>query len=227
MFLTRQQVREFDRRAIEDFGVPALVLMENAGRGAADVMVRVGARGTAVICCGKGNNGGDGLVMARHLENRGLRVLIHLFARPEDLSPEAAVHWNIVAKAHMPTQIWTDIDDHALAAALAQADWIVDALYGTGLQGPVRSPMDRVIAAINNAGKQVLAVDIPSGLDADTGTPLGTAVRARHTATFVAVKKGFANSAALAWLGEVHVVDIGAPRQLQIEAGLYQGNAPR
>lgn len=220
MFLTRQQVRAFDRRAIMDFGVPALVLMENAGRGAAELMLTLGARGTVAICCAKGNNGGDGLVMARHLQNRGLVVKVHLFARPDDLSPEAAVHWNIITRARMPTRSWTEVDDAALAGELHGAAWIVDALYGSGLQGPVRPPHDCVIAAINASPGKVFAVDIPSGLDADTGEPLGATIRARHTATFVAAKQGFANPAALPWLGEVHVVDIGAPRQLLQETGL-------
>jgi NAD(P)H-hydrate epimerase len=93
-----------------------------------------------------------------------------------------------------------------------EADWVVDALFGTGLQGPLQAPFDRVVSAINASPARVLAVDIPSGLDCDTGEPLGPTVRARYPATVVAEKKGFANPAARAWLGEVHVVGIGAPR---------------
>jgi NAD(P)H-hydrate epimerase len=97
---------------------------------------------------------------------------------------------------------------------LAAADWVVDALFGTGLAGPIRKPFDQIITAINESPARVLAVDIPSGLDCDTGEPLGPTVKAHHTATFVAMKKGFANAEAKRWLGQVHVVDIGVPRRL-------------
>lgn len=225
--LSRQQVRELDRRAIEEFGVPALVLMENAGRGAAELLVSLGVHGPVAICCGKGNNGGDGLVMARHLQNRDVAVTVHLFARPDSLSPEAAVHWAIVEKSRIPAVIWpqTTLDQDKLARELAGAEWIVDALFGTGLEGPVRPPFDKVIAAINAPPAQVFAVDIPSGLDADTGEPMGPTIRARHTATFVAPKKGYANSAARQWLGQVHVVDIGVPKIL-IDAACGAGCQP-
>lgn len=210
-FLTRDQVRAFDKHAIEQLGIPAAVLMENAGRGAAEVLQSLGINGQAVICCGKGNNGGDGLVMARHLANRGVDFLILLFAQPADLSPDAALQWHIVQKMGLPAQIWADriLDEAKLTAMFAATDWIVDALYGTGLTGPVRPPLDRVIERINASGKRVLAVDIPSGLDCDTGMPLGACIRAAHTATFVAAKVGFQERAASAWTGRVHVVDIG------------------
>ena len=214
MYLTRQLVRDLDRRAIEEFGVPALVLMENAGRGAAELLLSLGIHGPVAICCGKGNNGGDGLVMARHLDNQSVPVSVHLFAAPESLSPECAVHWNIVRKAKIAAKVWSEVDPEALARELGPADWIVDALYGTGLQGPVRPPLDAVIKALSAGSAKVFAVDIPSGLNADTGEPLGEAVRATHTATFVAQKAGFRNPAARAWLGQVHVIDIGAPRVL-------------
>jgi NAD(P)H-hydrate epimerase len=172
-----------------------------------------------LICCGKGNNGGDGLVAARHLVNHGCDVKNLLFARPEDLSLECAVHWNIVHRMAIPAEVLTerDVNDERLASLLGEAEWIVDGLFGTGLSGPLRAPFDRIVAAINASGKNVLAVDIPSGLDADTGVPLGSpgiAIRADHTATFVAAKVGFANPAAAHWLGKVHVVDIGAPASL-------------
>jgi NAD(P)H-hydrate epimerase len=210
--LTRAQVRDFDRRAIAEFGVPSVVLMENAGRGAAELLVALGVHGPVAVCCGKGNNGGDGMVMARHLHNQGIAVTVHLFAAPEDLSADAAIHWNITRKAGIPSRVWPETDDAALAEELAKAEWVVDALFGTGMEGPVRPPADRVITAINASPARVFAVDIPTGLNADTGEPMGTTVRARHTATFVAAKKGYANPAARAWLGKVHVIDIGAPR---------------
>jgi NAD(P)H-hydrate epimerase len=210
-FLTRQQVRDFDRHAIEHLGIPAAVLMENAGRGAAQILQAIGIHGPIVIACGKGNNGGDGFVMARHLTNAGCKVLTLLFARPEELSPDAAIQWNIVQKMTLATEVWpsNNLDEPKLTSSFARAEWIVDALFGTGLIGPVRSPFDRVITLINASPARVLAVDIPSGLDCDTGEPLGATVRATHTVTFVAPKVGFGNPAALEYVGRVHVADIG------------------
>jgi NAD(P)H-hydrate epimerase len=214
--LSRDAVRDLDRRAIEEFGLPGVVLMENAGRGAAELLRSLGIAGPVAICCGKGNNGGDGFVIARHLDNAGVAVRVLLFARPEDLGGDAAINYQIIARTGLPIRVFsgTPLDEAAVRADLAGADWIVDALFGTGLSGPLRAPFDRVVAQINGAGIRILAVDIPSGLDCDTGQPLGPTVRANHTATFVALKKGFLEETARQWLGEVHVVDIGAPRKL-------------
>jgi NAD(P)H-hydrate epimerase len=216
IFLSREQLRLLDRRAIEEFGVPGVVLMENAGRGATELMLARGASGTVVICCGKGNNGGDGFVIARHLDNHSVPVQVHLFGRPEELTADAAVMHHIIQKAGIPIHVHAsaEIDIDALAREFASATWVVDALFGTGLSGPVRPPVDLVIAAINDSGARVLAVDIPSGLDCDSGKPLGSTVRAQHTATFVAMKKGYKEATAKEWLGEVHVLNIGAPRAL-------------
>jgi NAD(P)H-hydrate epimerase len=210
IYLTRAQVRDVDRRAIEEFGVPGVVLMENAGRGAAELLLSLGARGPVAICCGKGNNGGDGFVIARHLDNREIAVRVLLFTRPDQLTGDAAINCRIIEQTGIP--LMAEPDTATLTTTLAQAAWIVDALFGTGLTGAVRPPLDGVIAAINSSGNPVLAVDIPSGLDCDTGLPLGATVRAAHTVTFVAPKIGFAQPAAREWLGQVHVVDIGAPR---------------
>ena len=216
MFLSRNEVRDLDRRAIEEYGVPGVVLMENAGRGSAELLRSLGVGGRVVICCGKGNNGGDGFVIARHLDNAQISVRVLLFARAEDLAGDAAIHYRILAKSALPMVRFGagSLDCQSLQQELATAEWIVDALFGTGLTGPVRPPFDQVIATINSTSARVLAVDIPSGLDCDTGQPLGAAVRADHTATFVALKKGFANPAAQEWLGKVHIIDIGIPRAL-------------
>jgi NAD(P)H-hydrate epimerase len=216
MLLTRAESRELDRRAMDEFGVPGVVLMENAGRGMAELLRALGVRGPVVLCCGKGNNGGDGFVIARHLDNAGVRVRVLLFADPEELSGDAAVNYRILARGGVPVEVFAgpQLDEGKLRAELAVADWVVDALFGSGLSGPVRPPFDRVISAINDAPGRVFAVDIPSGLDADTGRPMGAAVRAAHTATVAALKKGFLEPAAREWLGQVHVVDMGAPRRL-------------
>ncbi len=211
MFLTRQQVRDVDRRAIEEMGVPGVVLMENAGRGAAELLRALGIHGRVVVCCGKGNNGGDGFVIARHLDILRMPVRVLLFALPEELTGDAAVNYRIIERAGLAIDVQPGDE---LPRLLAVAEWVVDALFGTGLTGPLRPPFDRVVEAINASPARVLAVDIPSGLDADSGQPLGPTVRAHHTATFVAPKKGFAEPAARPWVGQVHVLGIGAPRCL-------------
>jgi NAD(P)H-hydrate epimerase len=216
VYLSRAAVRELDRRAIEDYGVPGVVLMENAGRGVAELLLALGVGGPVAICCGKGNNGGDGFVIARHLDARGVAIRILLFADPSALTGDAAVNYHIAVKSGLPITVHAGpaLDVQAVRRELTGAAWVVDALFGTGLAGPVRPPLDQVIEAINAGPAKVLAVDIPSGLDCDTGQPLGPTVRADHTATFVAFKQGFADPAARPWLGEVHVLPIGAPGRL-------------
>ncbi|MFO0966542.1 MAG: NAD(P)H-hydrate epimerase [Gemmataceae bacterium] len=211
--LSREQIRRLDRDAVERFGIPSLVLMENAGRGAADTLVSLGIRGPVLICCGKGNNGGDGLVLARHLALRGFPFDVQLFADAKQFSPDAAAQWRIVECLDLPRRVWDldRLDAAELRLQLARGEWLVDALYGTGLQGAVRPPLDQVISAMNAAPGQVVALDIPSGLDADTGEPLGATIRARHTVTFATPKLGFDNPAARAYTGKVHVADIGFP----------------
>lgn len=224
--LTREQVRDLDRRAAGEYGLPGVVLMENAGRGCAELLMRLNpGRSPTLILCGPGNNGGDGFVIARHLYNRGWPVTAWVFAdiaRPDlyprpKLSADAEVNFGVWVKSHQvrfqPTAARLSHADD-LRAELAAVGWVVDALFGTGLSRGLASPVDEVVAIVNAAGKPVLAIDIPSGLDCDTGEPLGPCVRAAHTATFVAPKRGFTNPAAAAWTGAVHVIDIGAPRHL-------------
>ena len=221
MLLSREQVRDLDRRAIEEYGIPALVLMENAGRGVAEILQSLGNPGPVVVCCGKGNNGGDGLVAARHLVNRGWTVKVWLFASPETLSAEAAIHWKIVQFMHIPAEVLAGNTpfEKRLAEEFDRTDWIVDALFGTSLTGPLRQPFGRAVSLINASSRKVLAVDIPSGLDADTGEPFGPTIRANHTVTFVAAKIGFAKPTAAEYLGRVHIVDIGAPQSLIQQIG--------
>ena len=208
--LTREQVRDVDRCAISEYGLPGLVLMENAGRNAAELLNSLGISGPVVICCGKGNNAGDGFVIARHLENAGVDVRVLLCVPPNSLTGDAATNFHVIQKSQ--TSIVLPMIDWL--KELASADWIVDALLGTGIQGILREPFTSAVAAINNSGRKVFAVDLPSGLDCDTGTPLGCCVRANHTATFVARKPGFDSPGAGQLTGIVHVIDIGVPRSL-------------
>ncbi|MFO0864102.1 MAG: NAD(P)H-hydrate epimerase [Gemmataceae bacterium] len=210
-FLSRDEVREIDRRAIEEWGVPSIVLMENAGRGAAEVLTALQPKGLVLIGCGKGNNGGDGLVVARHLALRGIASRVLLFASPDTLSPDCRVNWQILERLDHPRIVVPQPDHAWFAEQLAAAESFVDGLFGTGLTGPLRPPLDCIVEAVNVAKLRVMALDLPSGLDADTGLPLGPTIRAERTVTFAAMKKGFANPASREWTGEIHVVDIGVP----------------
>jgi NAD(P)H-hydrate epimerase len=211
IYLTREEVREVDRRAVEQLGFSSLVLMENAGRGCADVLCQLGIHGPVLICCGRGNNGGDGFVIARHLRLRGLKPRVLLFCDPDELRGDAAANYQILTRCGEAVQTVASTWEEPLAAALAEADWVVDALLGTGSRGEPRPPLDAVIQRLNAAAVQRLAVDLPSGLDCDTGQPARATFRADHTCTFVALKVGFRAPAAQLFLGTVHVLDIGVP----------------
>jgi NAD(P)H-hydrate epimerase len=213
--LNREQSRLVDRLAAEEFGLSGLVLMENAGRGVADVLCGLGIAGPVVICCGKGNNAGDGFVIARHLDLRGHAVRVLLWAEPAELTGDAAVNFQILQKIAVPIEIFGDRrDPERLAELLADAAWIVDALLGTGARGEPRPPLDAVIDQLNAAAAPKLAVDLPSGLDCDTGLAARHTIRATETCTFVAAKPGFSVPGAEKYVGRLHVLNIGAPRQV-------------
>ena len=203
--LTRAEVRDVDRRAIDDYGMSGLVLMENAGRGCVDTLCRLGCQGPVTMVCGKGNNAGDGFVIARHLDLRGVQVRVVLLGSAEELRGDAAANYAILARCDLPiVDLSRQFDVAKLTEELTGAEWIVDALVGTGATGAPRSPMDTAIRQMNQM----------SGLDCDTGEPAEPTFRAEHTCTFVAPKIGFANAHAAPYLGTVHVLDIGAPRRL-------------
>ncbi len=224
--LTRDQVRDVDHRAIADYGLSGPVLMENAGRGAAELLVELGIAGRVVICTGKGNNGGDGFVIARHLEIRGYETNVLLFCNPAELTGDAATNYRVLVAAEQTRLVLGSAPvARELDRQLSSADWIIDALLGTGTQGTIREPYLTAIAAINRAHKRVFAVDLPSGMDCDTGQPLGACVKADHTATFVARKVGFDAPGAEQLTGEVHVIDIGVPKRLLREIGMVRGPA--
>jgi NAD(P)H-hydrate epimerase len=209
--LTRAQVREVDRRAIEEFGVPGIVLMENAAINASAValdMLNYQAANVTIIC-GGGNNGGDGLAIARHLHNYGLDVRILLTIDPAKYAGDALINWRIVQAMKLPV---APFDAKALGAD--EPDLLIDAVFGTGLSETPREPFADIAKAMNAAGVPILSIDVPSGLDCDTGQALGTAcVKATKTVTFVAEKLGFADPASRAYTGEVVVAGIGCPAE--------------
>jgi hydroxyethylthiazole kinase-like uncharacterized protein yjeF len=216
-YATRDQVRAFDRYCIESLGVPGSVLMENAGRQIADearLMILLVGRPQVLVVAGRGNNGGDGYVAARHLALHGIAVETAVLGARGDIRGDADSNLRILEAMGLALTILdgpTDATLDYLRPRLARADLVIDALLGTGTQGAIRDPYAAAIAAINEAGRLVLAVDIPSGMDADTGLPLGPMIRAARTVTMAAIKAGFRNAGAEAYTGEVVLADIGVP----------------
>lgn len=215
---TAAEMRELDRRTIEEYGIPGIVLMENAGRGAVQAMVDAWgpvAGRKYVIFCGKGNNGGDGLVMARHLANMDADVRVRLFS--EEMKGDAAV--NLAAARKMGIDIRPLSDDlKAESSEVRHADAVIDAIFGTGLASEVGRPYSAVIELINANARRVLAVDMPSGVDSDKGRIMGAAVRADITATFGLPKRGLYMYPGAQLAGAVRVIDISIP------AGAVEGS---
>ena len=225
--LSREQSRAIDRIAIDQFGMSGLVLMENAGRGCVDVMKELEINGRVAVCCGKGNNGGDGFVIARHLDLRNCGVTVFLCCQPDELQGDAATNYQILQ--HTGAKIVV-VDARMLMSGAFQkeldsCDWIVDALLGTGARGEPRPPTDEIIQQMNRSAAKKLAVDLPSGLDCDTGKPASQTFRAAHTCTFVAEKSGFASDSATPCLGKIHVLDIGVCGQTLVKAVIDDSDA--
>ena len=211
--LSRSQVREIDRLAIEQYHIPGIVLMENAAVGASNVaceMLKQHPNGPALLICGGGNNGGDGLAIARHLHNRRVKVHIALTIDPAGYKGDAKINWEIARAMNLPAGPF-----EATMIKQVKPQLIVDAIFGTGLDRAPRDPFAEIARAINASGVPILAIDVPSGLDCDTGKPLGAeCIRSSRTVTFVAEKIGFAHSEARPYLGQATVADIGCPREL-------------
>lgn len=227
--LTRAEVRRVDEIAMHRHGIAGIELMKNAGTGIFELLRSVGVHGKVTICCGAGNNGGDGFVVARHLQAAGYVVQVLLSADPGRLRGDAATSYADLLGAQVPTKMLAASMDHdELTQLLTGSDWIVDALLGTGATSLPRPPHAELIRAINTAstgGVKVLAVDLPSGLDADSGEPFRTAagkygpcVKADITATMVARKVGFDRPSAREFTGDVFVIDLGVPPEAIAEA---------
>ncbi len=213
---SREAVREVDRRSIETFGIPGIVLMENAARGLALHALQMLGRstsGSVLILCGGGNNGGDGFAAARHLHNQSVECTLVLLRPTDSYRGDAATNLKICQAMRLPIVEALE-DPVAVLAGLGEHALIMDGLLGTGLDREVGAPFDAVIEYVNQQVAPVLAIDIPSGLDCDTGQPRGTAIEADATVTFVGLKKGFRAPGADAYTGRVIVADIGAPREL-------------
>ena len=214
--MSREQVRSFDAWAINTLGIPGVVLMENAGRSCAElIQEKLADIANAKVCifCGTGNNGGDGYVIARHLRNNGFRVSAAVCGDRGKIKGDAKINLDILEQSGQKIeQLNVSANDIAARVeAIAEgSDMIVDGLFGTGLTGQLRNEYIQLVESINGQNSPILAVDIPSGLDCDSGKPLGAAIKAAYTVTFVTVKKGFTLSeTAGQYTGEVFVASIG------------------
>ena len=217
------EVRDFDRYAIEELKIPGIILMENAGRVLTETLLSEFAINNSfsrvLILAGPGNNGGDGFVMARHLQRLSFRVDVVAVGKVNSWKGDAALNLDILE--HLADEnleiIYFDRDffEHSLKelrVRLSQADIVVDAMLGTGAHGEPRFPIGDIIDCVNSARKRTFAVDIPSGLDGDTGEVVSCAVRAGITCTLGAFKKGFAHHGAQEYTGKIFLADIGVAR---------------
>lgn len=225
LHLTPEAARALDRAAIERCGIPGVVLMEHAAVGVAAVVRRICAeRGLREVhvACGRGNNGGDGWAVARLLhEDLEARVLSLGPARSED----AAINERATRRLGIPVlEIGNSPTIDGLLPGLRDGV-VVDALFGIGLDRPIEGPAAVLIRAVAESGLPVVSIDLPSGLDAATGMPLGPCIRATRTATMVAPKSGMTVPGAARWTGPVDRIDIGAPRRLLLEFGSMAGSS--
>ncbi len=206
--LSVAQVREADRRCIEELGIPGPVLMNNAG----SAVFREIESGPITVLCGKGNNGGDGFVVARLALITGWQVRVVLLTEPTNIRGDSEIFMK--AYLRLGGKMEVCLNDDEVRDALLESDiysTYVDAILGTGTQGEVKGIYRTAIECLNSLNKNVVSVDLPSGLNADTGEPCGVCVRANKTVTFQFVKKGFLNPVAKEYLGELIVADIGIP----------------
>jgi NAD(P)H-hydrate epimerase len=204
--LDAERMRAVDAWAIEERGVPSLDLMETAGTALAEAVRELAGQGPIRVVCGKGNNGGDGLVAARLLRETGHEVEVLLLGRAGELSDDAEANL-----ARLDPELVTEHLDCQLETALIASGAVVDAVFGTGFSGSPRAPADAAISAINASGAPVVAADIPSGVDASTGVAEGVAVEADATVTFHAAKLGHWIAPGRELRGELRVAPIGIP----------------
>lgn len=228
---TRAEMQEIDRRATQEFGIPSYDLMEKAGQIVAEEAAKLAGLPPKkiLVLAGKGNNGGDGLVAARHLHQKGYKIEVLLFSEGKKLKFDPAKNFVANAKLGIPTRVvgqhfdWDLFAGASLGCAqkgqaqgLPLRDWdvIIDALFGVGLDKPLGEPYKGLIETVNRENKKVLSVDVPSGLHADTGEILGACFKATVTVTMGLPKKGFYEKEGPKVSGKIIVADIGFPKEL-------------
>ena len=214
--MTQQQVRNFDAWAINQMKIPGVVLMENAAKNCVQVILEqfsTEVKEGVCIFCGAGNNGGDGFVIARQLFNQGIVVQIILCGDPGKIKGDAKINFDNCQNMKLPiAAVDTESDTLCkdIEEGVAQSGLLIDAILGTGLQGQLKEPFALLISSINSHNLPIVAVDIPSGLDCDTGQPLPVSIEAAATVTFVALKKGLVdNLKSRTATGRIFVADIG------------------
>lgn len=224
LVLTAAEMARMDRRTIEEIGIPGIVLMENAARGAAAFFMEVVPdllKRRIVVVAGGGNNAGDGFALARIFHGMCASVSVVCLRPPERLLGDALTNLQILGKIGVPIQLWDEnVDFDTQWRPIRGNDVVIDAMLGTGLKSEVRGVCRRVIENLNGISASILAVDLPSGLDATTGKPLGAAIRATATATFGFLKIGHLVEPGSEYSGRVHVVDIGIPPSLAASEGI-------
>jgi hydroxyethylthiazole kinase-like uncharacterized protein yjeF len=215
IIMNRDEVRAFDSWAINKIGIPGVVLMENAGRTCAELIkerLKDIPAPKVSIFCGTGNNGGDGYVIARHLINSDYDITVVICGDKSKIKGDAKINLEILQRMDCNIEqldLKGENISEQVTAFAANPDMIVDAIFGTGLKGVLRGEYKELIDSINYRGCPILAVDIPSGLDCDTGRPLDTAIKAELTVTFAAVKEGFTNAESAQYTGRIYVASIG------------------
>jgi len=213
--VSAEEMRWCDRTAIRSFGIPSILLMENAGRGSADALARFYGPlrdRQIVIVCGKGNNGGDGFVLARHLLNQGAVVAVFVTARRRELKGDALRTFDILSAIHKQTSDRLSITQaSAQSLSRVRPALVVDALLGTGFSGTLRPPLTTIVDWMNRQSVPVVSLDIPSGVNGTTGTMANKAVRATRTFTMGAVKTGLLCNSGAELSGTIETVDIGIP----------------
>jgi hydroxyethylthiazole kinase-like uncharacterized protein yjeF len=209
--LTAAQAKALDKMALERFGIPVLVLMENAGRSISDEAIKIlrNKRDKVAIFCGKGNNGGDGFCAARHLLTAGIKSDVYLVGKIKDVENEARINLSILLKLKQKIIEIKPKDCSLLKNRVKESSLIIDALLGVGVRGQIRPVYQKVIDIINSSGIYVLSVDIPSGLDATTGKVMGRCIKADKTVTFVCKKRGMVYGEGEKYCGKVLIRTIG------------------
>ena len=214
--ITARQSRQIDRKAAVKYGMPVLLLMENAGRAVAEEAVKniKNKNAPVAVLCGKGNNGGDGFAAARHFLSGGINVKVFLAGKISDVANEAGVNLGILRQLKQKIVEVNVSNLVSVKKQILRSGLIIDALLGVGLSGEVSGIYRDLIEAVNLAGAYKVSVDIPSGLDADSGRVLGACVRADKTVTFLAKKRGMVCRSAQKYCGMVVVKGLGIPAEM-------------
>ena len=221
-----EMMREMDQAATLTFGIPSIILMENA---ATSVLKNLDlSQSYYVIIAGPGNNGGDGFALARHLKNIGKDVDVFVLSKDGSIKGDAKVNYDILLNLKVSVEIIRNEEDLvSLTDAVKDADVTIDALLGTGAKGPLSEMFIKVIEIMNDYSEMIISIDVPSGLDADTGLPVPVAVRAKRTVSFQCIKKGYLEDKALEYLGDLIIEDIGIPEMAMklVEKEIYMTEA--